>query len=283
MLFAFIDESGHPHPKDSTSRPVLVSVCIEDRDLRAVGTELYRLKRRILQRNQGDFEAKASKLITRGTFRNRPEKREFVESFFEMCRNLPLVIFAVIMERPQSPPPTDIDFLPMQFRHLMYRINRLLDFEKEIGLGAIFFDGDGTQYNKLSVRFSNWLYRSRGGQSLVNLVDSPFFVDSRFTSGIQIADMVASVVRQYEENVLFVQGAPVGDSYLSAIERYYRIVCEKTRDLEAPTGDFTWYGFERMSERLHYARITTEEEYISDEEYGDKDDIEGDRCINPET
>lgn len=277
MLFAFIDESGHPHPKDSTNRPVLVSVCIKDCNLRAVSTELYRLKRRILEKNQGGFEAKAHELINRGTFRRRPEKREFVESFFEMCRNLPLVIFAIIMEKPQSPPPTDIDFLPMQFRHLIYRINRLLDFEKEMGLGAIFFDGDGTQYNGLSVRFSNWLYRSRGGQSLVKLVDSPFFVDSRFTSGIQIADMVASVIRQYEENMLFSQGAPIGDSYLSAIERYYRIVCEKTRNLEAPTGDFTWYGFERMPERLHYEPTAPEEEYM------DKDDIEGGSCIKPET
>ena len=83
MLFSFIDESGHPHPKDSSTRPVLVSCCINAEDIRRVSIELYRLKRRILQRNQGDFEAKAKKLITRGTFRNRPEKREFVESFFE--------------------------------------------------------------------------------------------------------------------------------------------------------------------------------------------------------
>ncbi len=265
MLFAFMDESGHPHPKDAASRPVLVSVCINAHDLRAVSIELFRLKRRILQRDQGDFEAKAKELITRWTFRNRPEKQEFVESFFEMCRNLPLVIFAMIMERPQSPPPTDIDFLPEQFRRLLYRVNRLLDLEMEKSLGAIFFDGDASQYNKLSVRFSNWLYRSRGGQSLANLVDSPFFVDSRFTSGIQIADMAASVIRIYEENELF-RGAPVGDAFLSAISRYYRIIKEKTKDLEAPAGDFTWYGFDRMPERLHYVSVEPEEDYVSGSE-----------------
>jgi hypothetical protein len=278
MLFAFMDESGHPHPKDAASRPVLVSVCIKAQNLRAVSTELFRLKRRILQRDQGDFEAKAKRLINRGTFRNRPEKREFVESFFDMCRNLPLVIFAEIMERPQSPPPTDIDFLPMQFRHLLYRINRLLDLEPEMDLGAIFFDGDGSQYNGLSVRFSNWLYRSRGGQSLVHLVDSPFFVDSRFTSGIQIADMVASVIRIYEENELF-RCAPVGDAFLSAIARYYSIIRDKTKNLETPSGDFTWYGFNRMPERLHYVPVEPEEEYIG--EFGDSHDTGAQ--IKPET
>ncbi len=263
MLFAFMDESGHPHPKDSSTRPVLVSVCINADDMRKVSIELFRLKRRILQRDQGDFEAKAKKLITRGTFRNRPEKREFVESFFEMVRNIPLTIFAIIMERPNTLPPTDVDFLPMQFRHLLYRINRFLEVEGQNRLGAIFFDGDGTQYNKLSVRFTNWLYRSRGGQSLTNLVDSPFFVDSRFTSGIQIADMAASVIRQHHENELH-RGVPSGDSFLSAISRYCSILRDKTVDLETPDGTFTWYGFERMSERLHDGPTEPDEEYISE-------------------
>jgi len=263
MLFAFMDESGHPHPKDATTRPVLVSVCIDAQDLRAVCTELFKLKRRILQKEH-TFEAKAKKLITRSTFRNRPEKREFVESFFDMCRNLQLTVFAAIMERPQSPPPTDIDFLPMQFRHLLYRINRLLVLEKENELGAIFFDGDGSQYNHLAIRFNNWLYKSRGGQSLVNLVESPFFVDSRLTGGIQIADMIASVIRIYEENELF-RAPPTGDAFLSSISRYYRIIKEKTRNLEAPNG-FIWYGFERMPERLHYGPTEPEEDYMIEAE-----------------
>jgi len=264
MLFTFMDESGHPHPNDSATRPVLVSVCIKAEDLRAVSVELFRLKRRILQKEHC-FEAKGRELINRGTFRNRPEKREFVESFFEMCRNLPLVIFAVIMERPQSPPPTDIDFLPMQFRRLLYRINRFLVLEMGNDLGAIFFDGDGSQYNQLSLRFNNWLYKSRGGQSLANIVENPFFVDSRLTSEIQIADMIASVIRIYEENELF-RSVPEGDAFLSSISRYYRIVKEKTKNLEAPHGVFTWYGFDRMPERLHYGPTEPEEEYLAEVE-----------------
>jgi hypothetical protein len=268
MIFAFMDESGHPHPKDAASRPVLVSVCIQAEYLRAVCIELNRLKRRILQKDHSNFEAKGRKLINRRTFHKIPEKREFVESFFDTCRNLPLTIFAIVMERPQSPPPTDIDFLPMQFRHLLYRINRLLELSTENRLGAIFFDGDGSQYSQLSIRFSNWLYKSRGGQSLTNIVDSPFFVDSRLTSEIQIADMVASVIRIYEEKELF-RITPIGDVFLSSIIRYYNIIKEKTRDLEAPSGDFTWYGFERMPERFHYGPIEPEEEYTIEDKEGD--------------
>lgn len=251
MIFAFMDESGHPHPNDQSTRPVLVTVCLDAGYLRTVNTEVFRLKKRLLQRDSFDFEMKAKKLITPATFRNRPDKREFVESFFELMRNLEVTIFAQIMERPASPPPTSEDFLPMQFRHQLYRVNRYLELHRPDDLAAIMFDGDGSQFGGLAIRFSNWLYRSAGGQSLTRLADSPFFVDSKVTPGIQLADMVASVVRQYEERRLFT-GMPEGDSFGSAIARYYKIVEEKTADLEAPQGDFTWYGFNRMPERDHY-------------------------------
>ena len=74
MFFAFMDESGHPHPKDQSTRPVLVTVCLDVSYLRTVNTEIFRLKKRVLERDSFDFEMKAKKLITPGTFRNRPRK-----------------------------------------------------------------------------------------------------------------------------------------------------------------------------------------------------------------
>ena len=252
MRFVFMDESGHPHPNDGSHRPVLVSVCFDARHLKLLNTELFKLKNRILRRGSFEFEAKAKKLITPGTFRNRPEKHEFVESFFDLVRNLDVVIFAEIMERPTRPPAVHPDFLPMQFRHQLYRVNRLLELESNEELAAIMFDGNGTQFGGIAIRFSNWLYRSRGGQSLTHIANSPFFVDSKVTPGIQVADMAASVIRQYEERELF-RGITSGDSYASSIVRYHRILQEKTRDLDSPQGeDFVWHGFNRMAEREHY-------------------------------
>jgi len=33
-MLVFIDESGKPHPKDSTENPVLCAVCINERDIK---------------------------------------------------------------------------------------------------------------------------------------------------------------------------------------------------------------------------------------------------------
>ncbi len=95
---------------------------------------------------------------------------------------------------------------------------------------------------------------------MAKVVDTPYFVDSRFTTGIQLADLVAGVIRQYEEAELF--GKPPSDAYQSAIVRYYGIIAAKTGDMLDPTGRFSWHGLHRMPERLHY--FEEEEEAVEE-------------------
>ena len=252
MLFAFVDESGHPHPNDPSTRPVLAAVCVRADKLRDLNTRLFRLKRDLLGKDQFNLEAKANQLLNRRTFRRRPEKREFVESFFDLCRNFPMTVFAVVMEKPSVAPPTDRDYLPMPFRYILQRVNRFAEMEPDVDLATVMFDGDGSHYNRISERFSNWLFRSESGRSLTHLAESPFFVDSRFTPHIQVADMVAGAIRIYQENNLR-QNTQHGDPFLSAISRYYRIIEEKTINLASPTGYAgDLYGIYFMSERMHY-------------------------------
>ena len=94
---------------------------------------------------------------------------------------------------------------------------------------------------------------------MVDVVDTPCFVDSRYTMGIQLADLVAGVIRQYEQAELFSDPYP-DDFYLRAIARYYSIVRSKTQELTDRTGTFPWHGLHRMPERLHY--IESDEEAI---------------------
>ena len=254
MIFAFIDESGHPHPNDSSDRPTLAAVCVDANRLRALNTEIFRLKRGLLGKDQFEIEAKAQKLLNRATFRRHPEKREFVESFFEMCGNFPMTVFAIVMEKPHAPPTADRDFLPMQFRYIIQSIDRFVELNANTDLAAVMFDGDGSQLNRISERFSNWLFRSAAGRSLTRIAETPFFVDSRFTPQIQVADMIAGAIRIYQENRLH-RGVPPGDPFLSAVSRYYRIIQRKTVDIPAPGSDAElWHGIYFMSERRHHTR-----------------------------
>jgi len=199
-------------------------------------------------------EIKGNKLLNRSTFRRIPEKREFVEALFDLLRNLPITIFAMIMERPQSIPPVT-PMLPSQFRFLLERIDLYAETRGE--MATVLFDGDGkSQYGGLSVKFSNYLHRSVEGRSFTRITDAPFFVDSAITAGIQIADVSASVVRLYEENELF-REVPAGDSFLHAIHRYYGVVALKTVDQNSRDG-YPRHGMYRMPEREHYATVVQE-------------------------
>jgi len=251
-MLAFIDESGHPHPNDSATRPVALAVCISERDSRFIGGRLHALKRDLLGKEQ--MEIKAQKLLNRNTFRRIPEKREFVEAFFDLVRNLPLTIFAIIMERPHSVIPESSIYLPNQFRYLLQRIDLLSQERNE--MATILFDGDGHQYGGLSTKFNSFLHRSAEGRSLQTITDAPFFVDSKITAGIQIADMGSGVVRLYQENELF-RTRLMKDAFLSAIGRYYQIIEEKTRDQSSEDG-FPRKGLYLMPERDHYAEEYTE-------------------------
>lgn len=251
-MFAFFDESGNPHPNDSVTRPVAVAVCIQEEKVRFISGRLHALKRDLIGNEALEF--KAEKLLNRGTFRRIPVKRELIEQFFELIRNLPLTIFAVIMERPESEPMTKIIYLPNQFRYLLQRCDYVA---QEINdMVTILFDGDCEAYGGLSLKFNSYLYRSYEGRAMNTVTDAPFFVDSRVTCGIQIADMAAGTIRLYEENRLF-QGVPSGDPFLSAIRRYYSILEEKTRDVFSVEGHRR-PGFYRMPEKDHYTALIEE-------------------------
>lgn len=257
-MLAFFDESGHPHPKDSSTRPVCVAVCIDEENARFVSGRLHALKRDLLGKE--DLEFKAKRLLNRSTFRRIEEKRELVEAFFNLLRNLPVTIFAVIMERPESVPMFELIFLPNQFRFLLQRCDLLAQENND--MATILFDGDCEAYGGLSLKFNAFLHRSNEGRAMATVTDAPFFVDSRVTCGIQIADMAAGAIRLFEENKLF-QGVPAGDSFLSAIRRYYSILEEKTRDQVSPEG-YPRPGFYRMPQRDHYIEIASEDSQESD-------------------
>ena len=251
MIFAFIDESGHPHPNDSSDRPTLAAVCVDANRLRALSADLFRLNRDSLGKDR--YEVKANRLITRGMMRDHPRERGFVEAFFsDLLGAFDMVVFAIVMERPLSEPPKDLNFLPRQFRFILQRVNALAELKSDDGLAAIMFDGNGSQFGNLAERFNNWIFRSESGGALDRLAESPFFVDSKFTPGIQVADMVAGVIRIYHERRLN-EGVPEGDEFLSAINRYYEAIRRKSINPPWNATGEELYGIYFMPERFHHA------------------------------
>ena len=225
-MLVFIDESGHPHPNDPTSRPVVTAVCISDRDARAISGRVHSLKRDNLGNER--MELKAKNLINRRTFRRKPDYQQFLEEFFSAILNLPVTIFAAIMERPFLIPSGASNILPNRFRYLVQRVELLAEERNE--MATLMFDGQPNLYGGVGWQFNSFLYRSEEGRACGHITDAPSFVDSRSSAGIQIADLTASVVRLFQEAELFRTGPPATDQFLFAIRRWYRIIEQKTRN-----------------------------------------------------
>ena len=226
-MLVFIDESGHPHPNDPNKCPVVVAVCIAETDARSISGRLHALKRDMLGSER--MELKAVNILNRRTYGRKPQYREFIEELFSAIMNLPLTVFAITMQSPfPEAPNSDNLILPERFRFLLQRIELLAEQRDE--MATIMFDGSPNLYGGISLRFNSFLYRSEEGRACSHITDAPSFVDSKASAGIQIADVVASVIRQFQEAGLFQSAPPAEDGYLFAIRRWYRIVEGKTRN-----------------------------------------------------
>lgn len=226
-MLIFIDESGHPHPNDPTTRPVVAAICISDQNSRSVSARLHALKRDNL--GQERMELKAVNLLNRRTFRRKPDYVQFLDEFFSALLNLPITIFAMVMEGPFTVRSPGELFLPIRFRFLVQRVELLAEEQDE--MATLMFDGSASLFGGIGWQFNSYLYRADEGRACVHITDAPSFVDSQTSAGIQIADLVASVIRQYTEAGLHWSTPPSGDQYLFAIRRWYRIIEQKAKDL----------------------------------------------------
>lgn len=251
-MLAYVDESGQPHPNDSNPYSALVALCIDEHTHRHLSAGLHSIKRNLLPHRSMPFELKGKSIMNRRTFERIEAKREFIESVFNLIMRTDAVIFSIIMPRPSKLPTTPPGHLPRYCAFLLQRINVLAEVKDEYAL--LIYDGQGRNIQgvDLSTAISNYCFNyAYPRQQLTRLIDTPHFVDSVVTPGVQLTDYIAYAVRVYRQNELE-KCVPEGDIYLSAIARYRGIAFSKTRnDLLAPWGE-PFFGFYDFREELFY-------------------------------
>ena len=116
-MLVFIDESGHPHPNDSTKNPILLSVCIHERDVKHITNQIYKIKDAHFNRQD---ELKSTSLIREQTItKNRTRNKAFVDDFVSAVCSFNITVFAIIMSQPKEPLLMNGDTLPKQYHHLL--------------------------------------------------------------------------------------------------------------------------------------------------------------------
>lgn len=88
--------------------------------------------------------------------------------------------------------------LPNRYKYMLERIAHFANIKNSLGL--LVYDEDSKD-KVLWSSINNYLFKHPVGRSL-NILEMPLFVKSVITPGVQIADLMAGVVRHYYEKRL---------------------------------------------------------------------------------
>lgn len=253
----YIDESGHPRPSDPTTRPVILAVCVHERDAGRLIRRLFSLKRGFLEGlhlSKGEQEGKAVHFLNRRALLHSDEKRAYADALFDFIGEADLAIFAIVMERPPRLPYDGQDYLQPQFRWLLERVERFMENDHPKEFAIPIFDGqDPASNQKFADCFTGFMTKSAAGRGMQHIVPNPLFVDSYLTPGIQIADVCAYVLRICYERNLFAD-LSVFEPYLAKIKRFGTTIRGKTIDYPKDDGG-SWRGITTMDAgRFQYDR-----------------------------
>lgn len=243
-MLIFIDESGHPRPTDDTKRPVLLATCINETCIRELTSQIYKIKIEVY--GKSDVEIKATKLIHKKTLdAKHTQNKLFMDKLMQLICDFDIKVFAVIMERPDFEPYLKDGILPKQYFYLLKKIELFCEIYSHQMALVIFDEQDRSEDKKISVAFNNFLYQAALGKSFKKILEVPLFANSEITPGVQLADLMAGIVRHYYEKELY-QKKPEGE-FEKWLCELFSIVRRKTEDLKETSTGFTEYGLFCMS------------------------------------
>lgn len=236
-MLVFIDESGHPIPTDSAKRPVLLAFCVKPSEIGEITRRIHTIKLDIM--GNGDLEIKAKDIINRGTLKkNHTKKMDLVDRIIDLIDGYDVGIFSIVMKKPSVAQLITPEFFPNHFSLLLQRVNQYAELKRTSAM--LIFD-DRSDAGVLSKGFYNFIFKSARGQSLNRIIESVHFVDSKYTPGIQLADLFAGITRNYYET-----REDSDSEYGKWIERLYLSIIRKTKNFRR--NGCTNYGFYQMPE-----------------------------------
>lgn len=198
-MLIFVDESEWPRPKDPAGFTVWAAVAIHPSKSREFVRNIFNLERKFWKVEEPyQFEIKGRLLLSKAGVTS-PKKQEFCEEILSLCKLHEVRAFAVGIKHPENLA-TEALTEPLIYRaysRLLERIETMMveDYPDEMAIVAL-DSADNATDTRRALTFGNFLYGSALGRSLSHIVETPFFVSSTATTGIQIADLVAYAMSQ---------------------------------------------------------------------------------------
>ena len=201
-MLIFVDESEWPRPKSPGGYTVWAAVALHPKRGKDFFREIFQLEKKFWKVEEPyDFEIKGRLLLNRHALTS-PKKREFTEEILSLCKLNGIQTFAVGLRYPDAGA-SDSSSEPSIYRVfnlLLERVDGMMQESYPDDMAVVAFDsqGEGADRNR-ALQFGNFLYGNPAGRAIQHVVDTPFFVNSQSTKGIQIADLLAYTISQVNQ------------------------------------------------------------------------------------
>ena len=216
-MLIFVDESEWPRPKAPNGYTVWGAVAIHPSRSKTFVREIFNLEKKFWKITEPyQFEIKGRLLLSKRAATS-PKKREFCEEVMSLCKLSEIKVFAVGLRNTSGIAFTGLTepIVYKAYTLLLERIEAMMEEEFNSEMAIIALDSaDEATDTKRALAFGNYIYGSEVERA-THVIETPFFVSSKATVGIQIADLVAYALAQ------------------SNLGKYYvQIMCDRIRELE---------------------------------------------------
>ena len=245
-MLVFIDESEWPKPSAPSGYTVWAAVALQPQLSKSFSREIFNLERKFWRINEPhEFEIKGRMLLSSRALTS-PKKVEFVEEVVSLCKHYQLLTFAVGMQQLEEPMlagfSSEESRIFRVYHYLLERVEAMMQESYPEDMATVLLDSGGIKTDKRrAIAFGNFLYGHEAGRSMQRIVETPFFVDSSLTPGIQIADLFAYAVAQQNLGRKEAKLREIGERIREMEWRSNRV------DVEYPLRGFKFIG---LQERL---------------------------------
>ena len=203
-MLIFVDESEWPKPSAPGGYTVWGAVAMQPELSKDFSREVFNLEKKFWRINEPhEFEIKGRMLLNKRALTS-PKKVEFVEEVLSLCKRYKLLAFAIGMRQLEGPMLTG--FSPEESRifrvyhYFLERVEAMMQEDYPDDMAIVLLDSSDKETNKRhAIAFGNFLYGHEAGKRMQKIVETPFFVTSEFTPGIQIADLFAYALAQQNQ------------------------------------------------------------------------------------
>lgn len=177
------------------------AVALQPQLSKAFSREVFNLERKFWRTIEPhEFEIKGRMLLNKRALTS-PKKVEFVEEVLSLCKHYQLLGFAVGMRQFEEPMlagfSSEDSRIFKVYHYLLERVEAMMQESCPHDMAMVLLDSGDEETNKRrATAFGNFLYGHEAGKSMQKIVETPFFVTSMLTPGIQIADLFAYALAQ---------------------------------------------------------------------------------------